>query len=652
MKGAHGTDLQAFGPATYFASHAWSYKFGALVSMLENHYAQLPGSKGGARYLPVFYWVDILAVSQHFSGDFKDHPDSDFQGVEFQVVVDVKDSKDTRATTLQVIAGSIEVRTAQASVSSDKAYILGCIEAGLGINAFNNVIRKRLREALLAAVTPKAVEMGDTAALHELFKAGGCVRPDSICDLSAHFRLASEAELLRVLSTMRVRDLRPRGLALSGRCRCREVALTDAGLRGWDGSGFSLREYGESETGRTLWPYLPASGARTSASGVIEPSRTASEAGLVVDGEAESGAGAGAGAGTVPPRPVALPAGRAALWAGVGASTTLRMLCLHQAVLEPRDLQLLGAALQSCRSLETLQAVRCTAPAADNTASGGGNGDGTRGSGGGDGGGATARLTGDLLVLGLSCPRLRQLHLRPGEAVLLEAFTQAPAPPEDLSSPLRRLTLAPVALGPTALRQLGAALALMRGLQSLVAGLDPAPPTGWMPQEGHERDHWLAHEERHEPEMAARRRRHLGLDEEGQAAFVANAWDLSAELLLLPDPVRGGAAQQQRAAGLAFCLALSCGWRDMAAHNRAYARWAWARRAQPQDPALAELRNRKEDYRALLAELLKAAPESFATKFNPEIERVRRGTKSRLQASATTACTFLECSIRVAVAST
>ncbi len=36
---------------------------------------------GGRLYVPVFYWVDIFAVTQHFSGDFKDHPDSDFPGV-------------------------------------------------------------------------------------------------------------------------------------------------------------------------------------------------------------------------------------------------------------------------------------------------------------------------------------------------------------------------------------------------------------------------------------------------------------------------------------------------------------------------------------------------------------------------------------------
>ena len=30
----------------------------------------------------------------------------------------------------------------QATVSSDKTYILGCIEQGIGVNAFNNAIRK------------------------------------------------------------------------------------------------------------------------------------------------------------------------------------------------------------------------------------------------------------------------------------------------------------------------------------------------------------------------------------------------------------------------------------------------------------------------------------------------------------------------------
>ncbi len=52
---------QIFGQSRFFASHAWSYKFSALVSMLDNHYSSLPGTRGGARYLPIFYWcVGVL----------------------------------------------------------------------------------------------------------------------------------------------------------------------------------------------------------------------------------------------------------------------------------------------------------------------------------------------------------------------------------------------------------------------------------------------------------------------------------------------------------------------------------------------------------------------------------------------------------------
>ena len=33
------------------------------------------------RALPVFYWIDIWAVSQHFKGTFTKHPDADFPSV-------------------------------------------------------------------------------------------------------------------------------------------------------------------------------------------------------------------------------------------------------------------------------------------------------------------------------------------------------------------------------------------------------------------------------------------------------------------------------------------------------------------------------------------------------------------------------------------
>ncbi|GFR49790.1 hypothetical protein Agub_g11728 [Astrephomene gubernaculifera] len=78
----------ACGPVTYFVSYTWSYTLDHLLTMVEEHYRSLPGTmvhRTGLTptecYQPVFYWVDIFAVTQHFKGDFKDHPDSDFPGV-------------------------------------------------------------------------------------------------------------------------------------------------------------------------------------------------------------------------------------------------------------------------------------------------------------------------------------------------------------------------------------------------------------------------------------------------------------------------------------------------------------------------------------------------------------------------------------------
>ncbi|GLC46375.1 hypothetical protein PLESTB_001768500 [Pleodorina starrii] len=861
-KTADGEDQKMFGPARFFASHAWIYKFGVLVSMLDNHYGQLPGTKGGQRFIPVYYWVDILAVTQHFTGDIKDHPDYDFAGVikqckavlftmhpwrspiaptrvwclfealtaiqapgvEFEVVVDVKDSKDTRVQTVQIISNSIEVRTAQATVSADKAFIIECIEQGIGINAFNNTIRKRLKEALLQAVTPNAVEMGDTSALHELLKIGGCVRPDGISDLPSYFKFASETDMLNILRTINIRDLRPRGLALSGRCRSKEVALADAGLRGWDGQSCSLREYNESETGRMMWNYLPASpalchavaellvmpapgspssassgggsvtasnrgveelwislrpprpedwarqdpespsagggggpsapgtpgtpggggsagssgggaaplscsrpssavpasatAARAAARAVTSPQRrrlasalnnmnallssvsagrsasgtrlsfasghsytagvgsgvllpptspngiaaapppaaapsprSGSLGGMFFPGRrssvgapaspsfARGGSGSGSGGGShslshgelvdcsllsgsvlASPRlpgenrEVALPPGRPALWTAVGASRTLKMLCLHQAVLGPQDLQMLSTALSATRTLEALQVVKCIAPGPEACSSG-----------------ATAKLNAELFALGLGCGNLRHLHVRPGELLHIESFPAAVLGRAGSSFLLRRVTLAPVALGPPAIRQLGKALAPQPYLHSLIVGMDPAPPATWMPKEQTEWDQWLAHEDKNEPEMAEKRRRHLGLTDDDQAAYMAHCWDFKEDLPALPDPDRGYSAVQQRAAAISFFCTLSAGWRDPAAYTRQYAKWAWARRTKAEEQ-LAHLQNSTsfETYRALAFEMLRAAPESYSSKFDPN-EQKKRSAKSRLQ---------------------
>ncbi|KAG2492369.1 hypothetical protein HYH03_009317 [Edaphochlamys debaryana] len=860
MRDVDGNVQQIFGQARYFASHAWSYKFGALVSMLDTHYSQLPGTKGGGRFQPVYYWVDILAVTQHFTGDFKDHPDSDFPsviksskavlftmhpwrspiaptrvwclfealtaiqapGVEFEVIVDVKDSKDTRVQTVQVISNSIDVRTAQATVSSDKSYILGCIDQGIGVNQFNNTIRKRLKEALLQAVTPNAVEMGDTAALHELLKVGGCVRPDGISDFPATFRFATETDLLNIFRTISLRDLRPRGLCLSGRVRTKEVTLADAGLRGWDGESFTLREYTETETGRVQWGYLPASpavvqaiaemlvmptgqqlasitgsftaglgsgkgieelwiclrapkpedfakagtfggvagtgtsgtgsqpgspthgavgsptqggvgsptaaagsgspsgmgmpprapsaGRVTSAGRVMGRSSTISTPGLPPPGSATAARAAqramvplspsrrrppssiivansggsprssssglpspGAAGSPAGPRPgssllspmrrppgslsglapregrespsststglheesstasfsglhaaalerlglappeqrVQLPAGRPALWVAVGSSRTLRMLCLHCCVLGPHDVTMLTNALSTSR-LEVLQAVKCSAPPGEaNPAL------------------ASMRLNAHLLVVALESPSLKQIHVRPSELAYVESFPQCTPPSY---SQLRRVSFTPVALSPTAVRQLGRMVCGQASLHSLIVGMDPAPNATWMPKEQYDREHWVLHEERNEPDMAAKRKKYCGLDDEGQAAYIGRAWDMKDDLAVLPDPDRGAAAVQQRAAAISFYLCLSAGWRDMGTHQRQYARWAWQRKTSSAqlDEMMADLKKSLDAYRKLAFEMLRAAPESWAARFDPA-EQKKRTPKSRLQ---------------------
>ncbi|KAG2447759.1 hypothetical protein HYH02_007217 [Chlamydomonas schloesseri] len=1054
-----GAVQKVLGPAKYFVSHAWNCRFSALVELLQQHYAAIPASRGGQRVLPIYYWIDIFAVSQHFTGDFHEHPDSDFPGVirncksvlfimhpwrapvapsrvwclfevltaiqspgvEVEMLLDVKDTRDTRVKTLTTISNSIDVRTAKATSMSDKNYLLGCIEQGLGFAAFNSAIRKRLKEALLQAVTPNAVEMGDTAALHELLKVGGCVRPDGIADLASCFRYASEADMLNIMRTIQLRDLRPRGLVLSGKQRTKEVTLSDGGLRGWDGASFSLREYNEVDTGRTQWAYLPAgpalcqavgellvptvaevngTGSAGSSRGIEElwislrkpspddntfvagpllaatrgspalsaagsdpgtprgpnsaagsmtdgvepglpvtyrsdaasapglgasgrpgsalspgaapgsataaramaratvgvsphrhrlktshsightpstPSRPSSgcggvsprmlyspqtgqtgltstaslrgrsqmvlpvsgrPAGAMLGGSSSfresstsspqlqqrdrpalpaltlagvgsgtpsprvsvggsglvgapgmagtlgspsgatagprvslsgcaaqpglasallaassggaspraslgghasahglatamlgtSGGGAGGGGGSAPsprmslagnqnpgggvlaslalpsepaqgggvrppslaalslgsggpsprvslsglsptpplqPQPpsqgyssvsmasprrristsggpggggggaaaggsadpelltehvgspvlplesaagMPLPPGRQALWAGVGASLWLRHLCLHNCVLGQEDLQNLAEALMLNDRLEVLQFVRCTAQAPE-----------------GGSAAATARLTGELLALGLSTDNLRQLHVRPGDPVYLETLPDCFA---SSSSDLRRVSLTPVALGPVAIRQLARVLSLLPELHSLTVGLDPAPFTTFMPTELCDREHWLVHEDKNEPDMALRRRRVMGLDEDGLAALVANAWDLKEDMAALPSAGRTPMATQQRAAGLGLCLALAAGWRDLGAYKRTYARWAWMRKGSVYE-ALAEMSSSFEAYRALVADALQFVPDSFAQRFSSA--RQNNKSKTRVQ---------------------
>jgi hypothetical protein len=42
------------------------------VNLVIRHYDSQPGTAGGRAYQPIYYWLDIFAVHQSFTGDFKE----------------------------------------------------------------------------------------------------------------------------------------------------------------------------------------------------------------------------------------------------------------------------------------------------------------------------------------------------------------------------------------------------------------------------------------------------------------------------------------------------------------------------------------------------------------------------------------------------
>ncbi|KAG2429044.1 hypothetical protein HXX76_011286 [Chlamydomonas incerta] len=317
-----------FGPTTYFASHAWGYKFSELVDLLEAHYAALPDSQGGAVYVPVFYWVDILAVTQHFSGDFKDHPDSNFpgvirasravlftmhpwrspvaptrvwclfealmavesKGVGLEVLLDTRDSADTRPQTLLAIVSSINVLTAQATVASDKSYIMDCISRGLGAAAFNATLKRLLRDALLDTMMRKAIRGARTAddavsygPLVELLKTNSRNLPNAVVDVPRLMPYASAADIISLAASYSAANC-PRVLVLSGRDGCtearhrRHVGSTD--------EDWAVDYYTAS---LKVWSYLPLTNKAAAAVGRMLTK--------IASGSGSAGAGAGGGGG-------------------------------------------------------------------------------------------------------------------------------------------------------------------------------------------------------------------------------------------------------------------------------------------------------------------------------------------------------------------
>ncbi|KXZ49441.1 hypothetical protein GPECTOR_21g667 [Gonium pectorale] len=202
------------GHVDYFVSHCWQYKLGDLVAMILQHYDELPETDGGRLYVPVFYWVDIFAVTQHFTGDFKDHPDCDFPGViraakggvlfsmapwrnplsvkrvwclfealtalsisrEINLLTDPFDSTAKVDTLLPLftrqVVDMLDVRNAEATVEKDRDYILALAERTLGINTFNSKLRQALHHEICEAMILRAVMTGETDEGRKLLDRG------------------------------------------------------------------------------------------------------------------------------------------------------------------------------------------------------------------------------------------------------------------------------------------------------------------------------------------------------------------------------------------------------------------------------------------------------------------------------------------------
>ncbi|GLC41243.1 hypothetical protein PLESTF_000792700 [Pleodorina starrii] len=205
---------KVYGPVTYFVSHCWQYKLGELVGMILQHYDELPETDGGRLYVPVYYWVDIFAVTQHFTGDFTEHPDADFKGViesakggvlfsmapwrnplsvkrvwclfealtalslsrEINLLTDPFDSTAKVDTLLPLftrqVVEMLDVRNAEATVEKDRDYILSLADRTLGINRFNQTLRTALYHEICEAMILRAVVTGETDEGRKLLERG------------------------------------------------------------------------------------------------------------------------------------------------------------------------------------------------------------------------------------------------------------------------------------------------------------------------------------------------------------------------------------------------------------------------------------------------------------------------------------------------
>ncbi|KXZ41995.1 hypothetical protein GPECTOR_227g502 [Gonium pectorale] len=457
---------RAVGPTSYFVSHAWSYTFSGLVSLVERHYEGLADTERGKKFVPVYYWVDILAVTQHFAGDFKDHPDSDFPGViraskavlftmypwrspiaptrvwclfeaftALDVLLDTGGSKDTSVGTVLTVASSVDVRAAQASVPSDNAYIMGCIRDGVGVEAFNAILRKRL-------------------------KAGAGRDEDDTLDVPLWIPYGSADHVVNLLDGLSGSAV-PRRLLLAGREAGQDytVKLTmgkhgklDAPvftymplpgkvlaavarlLQRLQGAGGGAAE--ERELKSANEPGWTPERSRAGLEKLLGPNFTMTDVRQYIDDHqnrwrkkqlAKLQAAAEAQAAKErPAKEAAERADRAMLWPSLGSCSSLAVLGLYNGWMTADDVEGLGRALRSSRTVQELHLVAVRPE------------DGYPG--------GLAGLTRELLAAALGSRSLEVLVLAPPQVAFLEGLEVPAAAAWDLGggAAIKDFTLAPV----------------------------------------------------------------------------------------------------------------------------------------------------------------------------------------------------------------
>lgn len=218
---SYDEQMPATGHITWFVSHTWSRGWMELVDTVWQHYIQQPlavfspGHWDGhkeMRVLPIYYWVDIFAVSQQILnnvGAVSKHPDCQFSSVIsaaqgtvltlipwaapvsvsrvwclFEVMRTLQQGKllslmpdrdfweaslsispDTIRNLVGMCVDGLDVGNADASFAADKEEILSEVAAEFGIAQFNQKIKQPMKERLMEALVFRAVHAKDVVAL-------------------------------------------------------------------------------------------------------------------------------------------------------------------------------------------------------------------------------------------------------------------------------------------------------------------------------------------------------------------------------------------------------------------------------------------------------------------------------------------------------